>query len=244
MKSQKSQVPTAGVAAGLILTERLASNPRLPVLTRHVMTKLASGPEAAAVWKVFGGDEEIVGRVINRVRTAFELALREEARPKDSIEKDDIESVKKKAQELKAAIKASSLPGNTASEGKFELAAHHGPDVLLSVGWHSLQTDTDWMGYPLAVCDVLDWAIQLADEHMKQLPARAVKRDKKINDLEVRAFVRHLAWQFIREFGKEHHPAIAHAANCVFDLPTKNRLKARPVTKMLEKSPLKPKAAQ
>lgn len=201
--------------AAQILGRRLKDHPRLPPATRHVMAALATDT-AAPAWLFFGQDEAVVGRVVNRVRQAFEQALSEIARPKSKAELDDIKSIIEKAAALKRAIKTSSLPGNWARMDKFELVAEDMPAIPLDVGWHSLRKDWSGMGYPLAITDVLDWAVELAKHHLESLPVRAVERQK--DQPEVTAFVRLLAWHFHREFRSEHRTAIGHITTAVFNL--------------------------
>lgn len=200
-----------------LLQQRLAENPRLPAPTRHVLKALAS-EAGAPVWDFFGHDEPKLWRVVDRVRQAYEQTLAEMARPSSSQERQDIESIITQAKKLKTAIKSSSLPGRTAYLDRYELQAEDMPDVPIDVGWHTLPAVGHFgFGYPLAICEVLDWAAELAQQHLDGLPVRAVTRKK--DQPEVTVFVRRLAWHFgEREFGEEHRTAIAHIANAVFDL--------------------------
>jgi hypothetical protein len=143
--------------------------------------------------------------------------MTEMARPTSAHELQDIEAVIALAKKLKTAIKSSSLPGRTAYLDQYELQAEDMPDVPLDVGWHSLPAVGHFgFGYPLAICDVLTWATELAQRHLDSLPARAISRQK--DRPEVTAFVRKLAWHFMREFQQEHRTVIAHIATAVFDL--------------------------
>ena len=72
------------------------------------------------------------------------------------------------------------------------------------------------MGYPLAVCDVLEWAVELTQQHLESLPARSLVRQK--DQPQLTAFVRHLALYFNHAFQQEHRTAIGHIASAVFDL--------------------------
>ena len=92
------------------LQQRLADHPRLPAATRHVMAALATDA-AKPAWDFFGHDDATVGRVLNRVRQAFEQALAEISRPSASDEAADLQDIIKKARDLQLAIKTSSLPG-------------------------------------------------------------------------------------------------------------------------------------
>src|SRR5450830_585356 len=188
--------------AGQILMQSLETNPKLPDLTRHVMARMATGDEAAAAWRVLGEDEDTVNRVMSRIRTAVELALKEIDRPNEKDERQDIDHIIKLANDLKRAIKASSLPGDWCRQFEHELKAEGQPPVSIELGWHSLPPGGYGIGYPLAVVGVLDWAIDMARDHANQLPVRAVLR-RRGKHPEVAAFVRHLAWQFGREYGKE-----------------------------------------
>ena len=198
-----------------ILKQQLGEHPGLPWKTRHVMAALMTDT-AAPAWLFFGNNEAIVKRVVHRVCQAFEQAVSEIERPKSKAERDDISGIIEKAKVLKLAIKRSSLPGNWARMDKFELGAEDMPAVRVDVGWHSLRKDWAGMGYPLAISDVLDWAIELANHHLDTLPLRAVERQK--DQAEVTAFVRFLALHFSDEFGEEHRTAIGHIATAVFKL--------------------------
>lgn len=199
-----------------LLQQRLAENPRLPGPTRHVLKALAS-EAGAPVWDFFGHDEPKLWRVVDRVRQAYEQTLAEMARPSSSQEREDIESIISQAKRLKTAIKSSSLPGRTAYLDRYELRAEDLPDVPIDVGWHSLPAGSYFgIGYPLEICEVLDWAAELAQQHLDSRPARAITRKK--DQPEVTVFVRRLAWHFGREFNEEHRTAIAHIATAVFDL--------------------------
>lgn len=195
------------------LTDSLG-RPRLPQLTRHVMTALATGDEAAAAWRELGTDEATLDKVTNRVHSALEQALTEVKRPSVKDERTDIAHIIKLATNLKKEIKRT-LPGDWCRVFQHELTADDRPPIDLEFGWHSLRPNGYQGGYPLAVSDVLDWAIQMAKEHAKNLPIRAVTR--RGGRPEIQAFVRHLAWQFSREFGKEMRGTIAHIANAIFN---------------------------
>ena len=197
------------------LRQQLTDNPRLPAATRHVMAALAT-EAAEPAWDFFGHDDATVSRVLNRVRQAFEQALAEISRPSASEEAADLQDIIKKARDLQRAIKTSSLPGDWVRLDRFELEAEDMPPVPVDLGWHSLRAEGYAMGYPLAICDVLDWAVELAQQHIESLPARSLVRQK--DQPELTAFVRRLAWHFNREFQQEHRTAIAHIATAVFDL--------------------------
>lgn len=201
--------------AAQILQQRLADNPRLPRATRHVMAALAT-EAAEPAWDFFGHDEATVGRVLSLVRQAFEQALDEISRPSATDEASDLQGIIKKARDLQRAIKTSSLPGNWVRNDRFELTAEDMPAVPVDLGWHSLRPEGYAFGYPLAICDVLDWAVELAQHQLDNRPARSLVRQK--DQPELTAFVRHLAWHFNREFKQEHRTAIAHIATAVFDL--------------------------
>ncbi|MDI1342420.1 hypothetical protein [Polaromonas sp.] len=201
-------------AAAEHIRQRLSDNPRLPAATRHVLETLAT-EAAAPAWDFF--EEPELWRVVDRVRQAYEQTLAEIARPSKTHESDDLTAIIKKARDLQSAIKRSSLPGRTAYLDRYELQAEDMPDVPIDVGWHTLPAvGRVGFGYPLAICEVLGWAAELAQEHLDSLPVRSL--DKKKGKPEVTAFVRLLAWHFKREFKKEHRTAIAHIATAVFDL--------------------------
>lgn len=224
-----------GKLAAEILQRKLKDNPKLPGLTRHVMQRLASGDEASKVWKVFGEDEKTIGRVISRVRRALELALQETSRPTRKNENGDINTVVKLAKRLKTAIQTSSLPGNLTTVCSHELTNDQG-SVLLDVGWHSLQPGRFYIGYPLAVCDVLDWAVEMAEGYVKRLPPRSLTRAEKSNNPKVSAFVRNLAWQLGVEFGQEKPSIIGYIVSAIFNLAD-NPLDAKEVQAILKDRP-------
>lgn len=207
---------TKSSKAEQMLRQRLEENPRLPATTRHILKSLASDA-AAPVWEFFGHDEPKVLRVVDRSRQAYEQTLEEMARPSSTQEQQDIESIIAQANKLKTAIRSSALPGRTAYLDRYELQAEDLPNVPLDVGWHTLSSRGHFgFGYPLAICDVLDWAVELAQQHLDNRPARAIARKK--DQPEVTVFVRLLAWHFRREFGEEYRTAISHIASAVFDL--------------------------
>ena len=201
--------------ASLILNQGLKDHEGLPALTRHVMKAMSSGDEAAAAWRVLGTDEVTVNKAISRIRSALEQALREVDRPSVKDESTDLARIIKLATDLKKEIKTT-LPGDWCKLFQHELKADDLPPVALSFGWHSLRsTRYNSNGYPLSVCDVLDWAVQMAKEHAANLPVRAVTR--RGDRPKIQAFVRHLAWQFAREFKQEMRGTIAHITNAIFD---------------------------
>lgn len=207
---------TKKTTAAKILKQRLKDHPGLPRATRHVMVALAT-ETATPAWDFFGHDDATVGRVLDRVRQAFEQSLDEISRPSATNEAADLKAIIKKARDLQRAIKTSSLPGDWVRHDRFKLGAEDMLPVLVDLGWHSLRPDGYNFGYPLAVCDVLDWAVELVQHRLDDRPARSLVRQK--DQPELTAFVRRLAWHFNREFQQEHRTAIAHIASAVFDLP-------------------------
>jgi len=224
-----------GKLAAEVLQRKLEDNPKLPVLTRHVMQCLSSGEDAEKVWEMFGENKETIGRVINQVRRALELALQETSRPTRKNESEDINTVVRLAKRLKTAIQTSSLPKNWATACTHKLTNDQ-ESVLLDVGWHSLEPGRFYVGYPLAVCDVLDWAVEIAEGHVKSLPPRSLIRAGKANKPEVSAFVRNLAWQFVKEFCEEKPSTIGHIASAIFNL-VDNPLDAKDVQAILKDRP-------
>lgn len=218
------------------LARKLEENPRLPASTAIVIRALSTGEEAASVWRLFGDDEAMVNRVVDRIRAAFEHASAEVSRPPVTHEREDIEAVMNLAARLKSAIVSSSLPKGRAWLDRYQLSALNRPDIEVDIGWHGLRPDIDWHGYPLAITDVLDAAIGLAQLHLDGLPARSLVRQSGKPDL--RAFVRHLDWQFRREFDERHLTAIAHIATAIFN--PDNPLDRKDVEGLLKDSPLAP----
>lgn len=215
-----------------LLCQRLDDNPRLPVLTRHVMKSLAYGDDAARVWRVFGSDDDTVGKVVSRVRSALEQSMREVARPSIKNEREDIENIINLITRLQHEIKVS-MPGDRVTLFEHELSAEDLPPVDLDLGWHSLRPSGYNNGYPLAVNDVLTWALVDAKKHLQNLPTRAVIR--RSDKPEVQAFVRHLAWQFAREFGKEYRGTIGYIVTAIFSL--EDPLDAKAVEGILKDRP-------
>lgn len=221
--------------AQALIAAELAEKPTLPWPTRYVMHKLSTTEEAAAAWKLLGEDQRTINGVISRVRTAFESAVNETARPTQKDETADIKRIIKLAGDLQKAIKASSLPGNWCRLNALELHAEQMPTQSVSVGWHSLRSGGHGHGYTLSIADVLDVTAALARDHLDGLPLRAVARRR--DQPEVRSFVRHLAWQFAHEFGKEMRLAIAYIATAIFDLSEQTPLDAAAVNEILKDRP-------
>lgn len=232
-KGPASEPATSGDVAQAILKRALSEHPRAPAAWRHVATALATHHDARAAWRVLGSDEATVLRVTSMVRQAYEAAELEARRPPPKIESEDVERVIKLAKDLQRALLLSTLPGNTASIGQLELHADGRPPVEIEFGWHSLPAGGHGFGYPLSLDDVLNLAIDMAGQHLRSLPTRAADRIKE--QPRVLIFVRHLAWQFHREFGGERHGTIGRLAAAVYDLPAAldekavaSRLKGRP----------------
>lgn len=205
---------TNATKASAVLRALLAENPKLPAITREVMTTLASDT-AAPAWRVLGSDKDAVGAVVNRVQTAYKAALAEAARPTESAEQADLNEIITLAGKLARLIRTS-LPGDQVQIGAVALRGDRIKDVFLDVGWHSLRPGGYGIHHALAVTDVLEWTEKMAREHIERLPARAMQR--RGEDAAVSAFVRHLAWQFGREFGRELRGTIGHIASAMFDL--------------------------
>ena len=92
------------------LQQRLADHPRLPAATRHVMAALATDA-AKPAWDFFGHDDATVGRVLSRVRQAFEQALANARELAEMVSKSNTEAfaiinkrVTESLQELKALV--------------------------------------------------------------------------------------------------------------------------------------------
>lgn len=231
---------TRATEAGAILGAWLAENPKLPAVTRKVMTALASDT-AAPAWRVLGADKNTVGAVVNMVQTAYKAALAEAKRPEAKHESDDLNEIIKLSRKLAGLIR-STLPGDQVRIAAVALRDDRMKDVLLDVGWHSLRPGGYGIHHTLAVTDVLEWAEKMAREHIERLPVRAAQRQKRKGDAAaaatataVSAFVRHLAWQFGREFGLEMRGTIGHIASAVFDL--QKPLDASDVEGKLKKRP-------
>ena len=205
---------TNATKASAVLRALLAETPKLPAITREVMTTLASDT-AAPAWRVLGSDKDAVGAVVNRVQTAYKAALAEAARPTESAEQADLNEIITLAGKLARLIRTS-LPGDQVQIGAVALRGDRIKDVFLDVGWHSLRPGGYGIHHALAVTDVLEWTEKMAREHIERLPARAMQR--RGEDAAVSAFVRHLAWQFGREFGRELRGTIGHIASAMFDL--------------------------
>ena len=208
---------------------------------RHVLQRLSSGFGADLVWKQFGDDASHVGAVLSRVNTAFDLTMREYGRPPASHEEEDIQRVISLAKELKSAIRAI-MPGDSVASFAYGLDAEGEPDILLELGWHSLRKGGYETGYPLAIADdVLEWTIEEAEKRRDGLPTRASVRPAQHDEgksPEITMFIRHLDWQFRREFNAGKPTAIAHIATAIFDLKD-NPLDAKDVEKRLRDSPLR-----
>lgn len=217
--------------ARAILLALLAENPNLPTVTRTVMTALASDT-AAPAWRVLGSKRDTVGAVVNGVQTAYKAALDEAARPTESAERADLNEIIKLAGKLARLIRAS-LPGDQVKIAFVALRDDGMKDAFLDVGWHSLRPGGYGIHHTLAVTDALEWAEKMAREHIERLPARAMQR--RGDDAAVSAFVRHLAWQFGCEFGRELRGTIGHIASAMFQLD--NPLGAEDVVAILKNRP-------
>lgn len=204
---------------------------------KHVLAKLSDGDAAKAAWSYF--EPQQTGAVLSRVRTAFELTMKECERPQKTIEQEDVARIIQLATELQRAIKQT-MPGDTVRHDYVALDAEGLPDVDLEIGWHSLRQGGYGIGYPLAAVEVLDWVKDLARQHLDRKPVRTVARTATGADRapEITMFVRHLDWQFRREFGGAGRPAaIAAIVNALFT--PEQPIGARDAEVRLRRTPLK-----
>ncbi len=202
------------------LGERLKDQPVNMALTKRIIKALMSDT-AMPAWRFFPDDTKTVGKVIDCVRQAWEQSLYECRRPAPDIERKDIRDVINKAKSLQKAIKCSSLPGNWVNTD-FEIEAAGMPPMPIEIGWHSLRDEGYDSGYPIAIYEVLDWAVEMAEKHLENLPLRMLER--KSNNPQITAFVRRLTRHFIRQFSMggnkdtKYQTAIGHITTAVFNL--------------------------
>jgi len=210
---------------GQALLDWRDANRRAPRDWRVLATRLAEHDDIDRAWaelRKHGGGAMTVFR---DVKNAFRLANQEVMRPSSADEAAQFDRVVRLARELRAAIEQSPLPKDSACLRS--LTKEGAPDVMLMVGWRDLRDDGYELGYPLAIVDVLDLAIELAEFYRKALPVRSIARHKG-NPL-VSAFVRWLAYFFSKSLGAELHGTIARVANAALDLSDpldKNRVQA------------------
>lgn len=164
--------------------------------------------------------------VLASVTSALESAAQETRRQTITEERADIERVARMARELKAAIEASPLPAGWAtyvtfdeSEGESEGESERAAPVLF--GWRDIDDlAEEHKGFcpAFSICDVLELADKLAQEHLNKLPPRAVARHRGNGNRPLQvAFVRWLAWDFGVRFGREFRGVVARVATALFD---------------------------
>lgn len=207
----RKSAPDPAAQALHALRAMLADPRRGTPAWREVAEAMASDYEAPDAWRLIGGDCDVMLLVVDLARQSLEAARAEARRPTTAIERKAIERVRKLACDLRAAIKASALPGDTV----YPVIAGDRPNAEVEeIGWHSLRAGGYLGRRHMAVCDVLEWVEREAERALDTRPARAVSKRKQAP--EQAAFVRLLAWHFEREFGQQMPSAVGRVASALF----------------------------
>lgn len=217
---------TPADVARAVLLQWAQGEPRAPSRLRLVAQKLAMHPDMSPAWGELAKCNVGPMQVRASVTSALEGASKETRRQTTAEERTGIERVARMARELKAAIEASPLPAGHATYITFEASGGESEDeseraAPVLVGWREIDgLAKSHKGFcpVFSICDVLELAEKLAQEHLTKLPPRAVARHRGRGNRPLQvAFVRWLAWDFGVRFGREFRGVVARVATALFD---------------------------
>lgn len=203
--------------ARVVLLKWVRDNPRAPIQWRAVAERIATHRDMLPAWKELAkhGVEPMV--LFSFVNKAIDNADKETRRQSATEERRGVERVARLARDLKIAIEESPLPRNSA---KLAQLGDGEKSVPLLFGWREIEGVAKFLKsrHALTVCEVLELAEKMAQEHLRSLPPRSTSRHrgKGVRPLQV-AFVRWLAWQLGSELGNEFRGVIARVSTAIFD---------------------------
>ena len=169
------------------------------------------------------------------VHNAYDYAVFEAVRQSSSETGNQLNKIKRLLTDLKTEIEQSPLPRNQAT-ALMDIDHPSLPSVQVSMGWHGMNPEHDWIGYPISVHGVLSVALGMLAKHREREPLRLVPRQKgRGENVGVVSFVRHMAWQCERHTCKALAGSLAHVANAIYD--PANPLDKEAARDMIKKSP-------
>lgn len=205
--------PASDCPEGAFLAAWWPANASAPSDWRVLAKHLSEDQGMRTAWAALRKHGDVAKPVFSDVRSAFLAANREVMREPATIERRKLQLVSRLARELKTAIEQSPLPRNTTSR-YLDLQSRDLPPVEVRLGWRDLQAEVhDHFGYSVAIVDFLQTVGEMVNTFEESLPARAVARHRV--DPLMSAFVRHLAWLFVKRFGREYQGTVAAIANAV-----------------------------
>lgn len=173
--------------------------------------------------------------VVNCAENAWKKSGLDVRRPTTTDERNQLKRVRDAATELKRAVEDAPLPASG-----IPLNATRPWGLLL--GWkgdiqHFDEIAKDWhIPTALLVTDLMETIEQLIDQHIDDLPVRAIVRDESLrSNPRLTAFVRHLTWHMNFEFGEGMPSVAGRIATMLFKLP--EILSKRQVEKKLKHQP-------
>eukprot|EP01034_Spumella_vulgaris_P024072 gene24072-30374_t len=171
------------------------------------------------------------------VHNSFDYADFEAVRQNPGETGNQLDKIERLLTDLKSEIEQSPLPRNQATA---QMGIDHPslPPVELSIGWHGMNPEHDWIGYPISVHGVLSVALGMLAKHREREPLRLVARQRGRGDnVEIVSFVRHMAYLSKHHTGKTLAGSLAHVTNAIYD--PENPLDKEAASDMIKKSPAK-----
>ena len=218
------------------LTEWLRTcSPTLGV-DREICTRLIASPDMHTAWPSLLKAGASPMQILNMTLKSYQSARLDARRLPNIAEKKSIKDVRKAATKLLQALQGAQLLDRGAP--LMDMGSEQ-----IWVAWTANCADglenTSPSGFPvLGLPDLLRILDQQCAELLDRTPTKSITRKRNDNDTEtVRAFLRHLAWDFSQKFGGKMPATLARIANAVFNI--KDPLGDDEVRKILRDSPLK-----
>lgn len=228
------QDPAAAVLEAHIVAIGEPSNPH-SARRAELARRLLVDPDMYRVWRELRKQDVNPLSFLSWVHNAFDYADFEAVRQSPSETGNQLDRIERLLTALKTEIDQSPLPRNQATA---LMGIDHPslPAVNLSIGWHGMNPEHDWIGYPISVNGVLSVALGMLAKHREREPMRLVARQRgRGENVDIVSFVRHMAWQCERHIGKALAGSLAHVANAIYD--PANPLDKEAARGMIQKSP-------
>jgi hypothetical protein len=218
------------------LTEWLRANPSAPEVDRAICTRLIESHDMHKAWPRLLKACESPVQIVSMTAKSYQSATQDVLRLPSTDEQESITSVRTAATKLLQALQGAQLLDRGAP--LMDMGSEQ-----IWVAWTANCADglenTSPSGFPvLGLPDLLRILDQQCAELLDRTPTKSITRKRNDNDTEtVRAFLRHLAWDFSQKFGGKMPATLARIANAVFNI--KDPLGDDEVRKILRDSPLK-----
>jgi hypothetical protein len=198
--------------------------------------QLLDNPDMHRVWRELSKHGVNPLAFLTWVHQSFDYAAFEAVRQNPTETGDQLDKIERLLTNLKTEIEQSPFPRNQATA---LLAMEHPalPPVQASIGWHGMNPEHDWIGYPISVQEVLSVALGMLAKHREREPLRLVARQRgRGENVEIVSFVRHMAWLTKHHTGKAFAGSLAYVVNALYD--PANPLDKEATSDMIKKIPV------